>query len=144
VIASMLLRFVVALSLLIGGIRCLSLRESGRKTLLIACAAALPFELSHAILQSVMTLENMTAMNSFAENFTNALPSNRGSGPNLERTMPLIIRGSMIAGLAIQYLISLAKIVFYAFGVIYLQRQRTRAWFHQRESQCPKSQVESR
>jgi hypothetical protein len=39
------------------------------------------------------------------------------------------MKGSIIFGFVIQYLIVLIKLGFYAFGLIYLQRQAIRALF---------------
>lgn len=132
VVATMLVRFAVAVLLLVGGIRSLGLHESGRKTLLTACIIALPLELGYAILQTFMQLENMTAMNSFAESFGQSLPQNQNNA-NVGKTMQYIFRASMIASIAFATLIALAKIGFYTFSILYLQRFPIRALF-QRET----------
>jgi hypothetical protein len=128
IVASTLVRFAVAVLLLVGGIRSLGLHESGRKTLLTACIIALPLELGYAILQTFMQLENMTAMNSFAESFGKSLPQKQNNA-NVGKTMQYIFRASMIASIAFATLIALAKIAFYAFSITYLQRDRVRALF---------------
>jgi hypothetical protein len=124
IMASMAMRLIVAILLLVGGIRSLGLHESGRKTLLIACVLALPLELGYAILQTFMQLENMTAINSFAE----AL-SQQQTDANIGKTMQYIFRASMIASIVLATLLALGKIAFYTFSVIYLQRPRVRALF---------------
>jgi hypothetical protein len=129
VMASMGLRCVVSVLLLIGGLRTLSLRESGRKLLMIGCAVALPLEIGYAILQSLMNLENMTAMNSFAEKLDASMPQQKGMPAGTEKAIQIIIRGSMIAGLVIAYAIALAKIGVYVFSLIYLQKERIRDLF---------------
>jgi hypothetical protein len=128
VMAALVVRLAVAVLLLVGGIRSLNLHEFGRKTLLTACAIALPLELGYAILQTFMQLENMTAINSFAENFGQSLPQNQ-AGANVGKTMQYIFRASMIVSIVFATLIGLAKIAFYALGVIYLQRQHIRDLF---------------
>ena len=128
VVAALIVRLAVALLLLVGGIRSLSLQESGRKILLAACAIALPLELGYAILQTFMQLENMTAMNSFAESFGQSLPQNQASA-NTGKTMQFIFRASMIASIVFATLIALAKIVFYTFSLNYLRHERVRALF---------------
>jgi hypothetical protein len=121
-------RFVAALLLLIGGIRSLSLVEGGRKMLLAACTVAVVFELVHAILQSVITLGMMTTVNSYVEKLTATMPQGN-NGPDMSQIMPMIVRGSIIGGLVFSYIIAVAKIALYVFGLIYLQKPRIRALF---------------
>jgi hypothetical protein len=128
-LGSLALRFVVALLLLIGGIRALGLVASGRQILLIGCAAALVFELLNAILQSIITIEYMTAMNTFANKMAEALPT-QAAADGVAKILPYIMRGSMIVGLAIQIIISLVKIGFYIFSLIYLRKVAIRGLFH--------------
>jgi hypothetical protein len=122
-------RFVAALLLLIGGIKSLSLQESGRKTLLIACAVAVVFEILHAILQSVINLDMMTAVNSYVEKLSDAMPSGGKEADQVRGVMGTVVRASIIGGLVLAYFIALLKIGLYVFGLIYLQRERIRALF---------------
>lgn len=122
-------RFVAALLLLIGGIRTLSLVEPGRKLLLIACSVAIVFELLHAILQSIISLDTMTVVNEYVVNLTETMPQN-ANGPDMSRILPTIIRASVIGGLVFAYLISLVKIGLYIFGLIYLRKPHIIALFH--------------
>jgi hypothetical protein len=128
IITAVALRFLLAVLLLVGGIKALNLNETGRKILLTACVIALPLELGYAILQTFMQLENMTAMNSFAESLGQSMPQNQANA-NVGKTMQYIFRASMIASIAFATLLALGKIAFYTFSVIYLQRQRIRALF---------------
>ena len=43
--------------------------------------------------------------------------------------MPLVVRSSIIGGLVFTYLIALAKIALYFFGLIYLQKKHIRGLF---------------
>jgi hypothetical protein len=121
-------RFVAALLLLIGGIRSLSLKDSGRKLLLAACGVAVVFELVHSILQSIITLETMTAVNSYVEKLTTLLPQKK-EAPGVIAVLPMIVRGSIIGSLILAFLIALAKIGLYLFGLIYLQKKHIRGLF---------------
>ena len=123
------LRVVVASLLLVGGMLALGLKESGRKTLLAACALAAMFELLHAILQSFINMEMMTAVNGFVQKLTTALPQNANTPPNFVPMMQGLVRGSIIAGFVIAYLLALAKICLYLFGLIYLQKKHIRGLF---------------
>jgi hypothetical protein len=125
--SGLVLRFVVALLLVVGGARALGLSESGRRTLLLACALALPFELAHTILQSLIMLENMTAMNTFAEKLANEMPKNGPEG--MQNFIQVFFRGTMIVSLVIMYLMALLKIGLYLFGLIYLQKDRIKQLF---------------
>ena len=129
IVGGLAFRVVAALLLLIGGILSLNLKESGRKTLLVACAVAVVFELLHAILQSFVNMETMTAVNSFVQKFTTALPQGENTPPNFAPMMQGIVQGSIIAGFVIAYLLALAKICLYIFGLIYLQKKHIRGVF---------------
>lgn len=120
-------RFVAATLLLVGGIKTLSLQESGRKILLVACGVAVLFEILNAILQSVVNLDMMTAVNLYVEGLEKSLPDGPG---NPQGVMSTVVRASIIAGIIITYLIAATKIAIYVFGLIYLQRDRIRALFH--------------
>jgi hypothetical protein len=122
-------RFLAGLLLLIGGIRSLALSESGRKLLLVACAVALVFELGHAILQSVVSLEMMTAVNSYVEKLTSSMNQQNNAPPGFQKMMQTIVHGSILGGIIVSYLISLGKIALYVFGLIYLRTNPIRGLF---------------
>lgn len=128
-IAALLFRFVTALLLLIGGLRSLGLAEPGRKLLIIACGVALAFELAHAILQSVIMMEMMTAVNSFVEGMLGSIPKGKNTPPGFNNMMQTVVRGSIIAQLVIMFLLVLAKAGLYLFGLVYLQKPHIRALF---------------
>jgi hypothetical protein len=120
---------VAALLLLIGGIQALGLKESGRKVLLAACSVAIAFELGHAILQSMIWMEMMTTVNSFAESMIQSLPQGKAAPPGFSGMMRTIIRGSIIAQIVIASVLVLAKCGMYLFGLIYLQKAAVRSLF---------------
>jgi hypothetical protein len=121
-------RAVAAVLLLIGGIRSLSLVESGRQTLLIACGVAVVFELLHAILQSVVAMDMMTIVNEYIEKVLQSVPKNN-NGPDLGKIMPTIVRWSILGSLIFGFLIALAKIGLYIFGLVYLRKPHVQALF---------------
>ena len=130
-------RFVAALLLLIGGIRALGLNESGRKLLLIACVVAALFELCHAILQSVVNLEMMTAVNSFVEKIAMSLPQKGDAPPAMGNMLQTFTRAVIIASVIFAYIIALAKIGLYLFGLVYLQKKHIRGLFTSSQAASP-------
>jgi hypothetical protein len=122
-------RLVVAALLLVGGVRAMGLSEGGRVTLLVACGVALPFELAYAILQSLIMIENMTAMNSFAEAIASEIPK-QGEAEGIQKFVQTVFRGTMIVSMVVLYLFSIAKIGLYVFGLLYLQRPHIKSLFH--------------
>jgi hypothetical protein len=124
---SILMRVVVCTLLLVGGIRALNMVEPGRRLLIIACAIALVFDLLQAILQLVMTVENMTVTNEFME----AMANQGGSTPKeveaVIKTIGFVIR-FVVLGMVCVF--ALAKIAFYIFAVLYLQKPNIMALFH--------------
>ena len=136
-VPALAVRFVVALLLLIGGIRSLSLVDAGRKMLLVGCGAAIVFELAHSILQSVVSMDMMTAVNSYVLQLTETMPQN--NGPDMSRVLPTIVRASVIASLVFAYVIALAKIALYIFGLIYLRKPQIIARFNANQPFAPTS-----
>ncbi len=124
-----ILRIAVATALLVGGIQCLGLKAAGRQLLVLACGAAVLFEIGFAVLQSLVNMEMMTAFNGFMENFLQTMPQQPGGPP--PGMLMSIMRGSMIAGFVIQYLIAAVKVAFYAWGILFLQRPAIKALFGQ-------------
>jgi hypothetical protein len=131
---SIALRLIVCALLLVGGIRCLNMSEQGRKLLIIACSIALVFDLLQAIFQMVITVENMTVMNEFME----AMANQGGSTPKeveaVIKTIGSIIRFLMVGMVCV---FALAKIAFYIFGVLYLQKPNIMALFKTAPSPTP-------
>jgi hypothetical protein len=127
-VPALAVRAVAALLLLIGGVRCLSLVEGGRKALLVGLAVAVVFELLHSILQSVVAMDMMTIVNEYVEKVLQSLPKKNG-GPDLSKIMPTIVRWSILGSLVFTFLIAVGKIALYIFGLIYLQKPYVRALF---------------
>ena len=131
---SMLVRVVVCTLLLVGGIRALSMVEKGRKLLIVACSIALVFDLLQAILQLVIAVENMTVTNEFME----VMASQGGSTPKeveaVIKTIGSVIR-FLVLGMVCVF--ALAKIAFYIFTVLYLQKPHIMALFKASEPPAP-------
>lgn len=131
---SIVLRLAVCTLLLVGGIRCLNMSEQGRKLLIIACSTALVFDLLQAILQMVITVENMTVMNEFME----TMASRAQNGPKeLEAIMKAVSSFIRFFSLGLICIIALAKIGFYIFSVLYLQKPHIMALFKSDPSPTP-------
>jgi len=122
-------RAVAAIFLLVGGIRALSLIEGGRQTLLIGLSIAVVFELLHAILQSVVAMDMMTVVNEYLEKVLQAIPKNNNKAENLSKIMPMVVRWSILGSIIFAFLIALAKISLYTFGLIYLRKLHIQALF---------------
>ena len=121
-------RFVVAGLLLLGGLRCLGLSEGGRKLLIVACAVALLFEVSRAIIQSVIYLENLTAMNSAVERFQSSLAKGN-SPPGMQAVMKWTIRVSTVLPIVMAYVLGILKSAMFVFGLMYLRKPHIKALF---------------
>jgi hypothetical protein len=124
-----LLRVVVAVALVLGGVMSLNLKPNGRTILLVACGVGILYELGVSVLlQSLINMEMTAAMNSFFESLVETLPKGPGGGPPPEIFLN-IMKGSIVFGFAIQYVFAAIKIAFYLWGLIYLQREAIRALF---------------
>jgi len=139
IVPSIGFRFIAATLLLIGGIQALSLKESGRKVLLIACVVAAVFELCHSILQSLVNLEMMTAVNSYVENLMNAIPQKSNTPPGFTSLMQTFTRGAIVVSLILSYLIALLKVGLYLSGLVYLQKKEIRGRFLAHQPLMPTS-----
>jgi len=120
-------RFVASALLLVGGIGALALKPWGRQVLIAGCAVAAPFVMLDAILQSLISMENMTVMNSYMERIIQASPA------NAPEKMEGFIRGFFgfikIAAIAVVGLLALAKIALFIFGLVYLHKPHIKALF---------------
>lgn len=132
-VPALAIRALAASLLLIGGIRSLSLVEGGRQILLVACAVAVVFELTHAILQSIIALDMMTIVNEYIEKVLQTVPKNN-KGPDLGKIMPTIVRWSILGSLIFAFLIALVKIALYVFGLIYLRKPHIQALFQNKKN----------
>jgi hypothetical protein len=122
-------RFVASALLLIGGIGALGLKPWGRQVLIAGCAVAAPFVLLDAILQSLISMENMTVMNGYMERMIQASPGT-GAPEKIEGFIRGVFGFIKFASIAVLSLLALAKIALYIFGLIYLQKPHIKALFH--------------
>jgi hypothetical protein len=130
----LVLRFVASLLLVSGGVGALSLREWGRRVLIAACAVAAPFVLLDAILQSMITMENMTVMNSYMEVMMNEVQG-KASPENVEGFVRGMFGAIKVVTIVLTNLLALAKLGLYCFGLVYLQRESIRNLYKQRDQQ---------
>src|SRR4029450_5037670 len=93
IVGGLAFRLIASVLLLVGGIRSLGVEGAGRETLLIACAVAVVFELAHSILQSLVNMDMMTAVNSFVEKMTTSMPQQNNAPPGMGNLLQGIIRG---------------------------------------------------
>jgi len=125
-VLAIVFRVVVGALLVLGGVRSLGLHESGRKLLILACAVALVFDTLQTILQSIMTMENMTIVNSYLEVMTG---KTSGVPANMEAIVQVISSILRFFAIALIYVIALAKIALYVFGLVYLRKPLVIALF---------------
>jgi uncharacterized protein involved in cysteine biosynthesis len=130
---SIVLRIVVCTLLLVGGIRSLGMSEQGRRLLIVACSLALGFDLLQAILQMVITVENMTVMNEFMEAMAT---KSQNATKEIEAVMKAVSSFIRFFSLTLVCVIALGKIAFYICSVLYLQKPHILA-LYQGESPPP-------
>ena len=128
-VPALVMRFFVALLLLIGGIRALSLNEKGRKLLLIAFAIALGFELLSSILQSFLVMEQMTITNAYMDRLANGMPKDKAGAVKVMGVVKTATRVINIVVLVLAGVVQLLKIALYFFGLNYLRRPQIQALF---------------
>jgi hypothetical protein len=126
--SGLVFRFLASGLLLVGGSGALGLKPWGRQVLIAGCAVAAPFVMLDAILQSLISMENMTVMNSYMERMIQATPGN-GAPQNVEGFIRGMFGFIKIASIAVVGLIALAKIALYIFGLIYLNKPHIKALF---------------
>jgi len=124
----LIFRFVASALLLVGGIGALALKPWGRQVLIAGCAVAAPFVMLDAILQSLISMENMTVMNSYMERIIQASPANQ-TPEKLEGFIRGIFGFIKIVSIAVLGLLAIAKIALYIFGLIYLHKPHIKALF---------------
>jgi hypothetical protein len=127
-------RISIAGCLVYGGIACLGLAATGRQVLIFALGAAVLFELGHGLLQSLISMEMMTAVNAFFESFLQTMPQGNGPPPEV---MLNIMKGSFIVGFVFQFAIGLLKIGFYIWGAMFLMRPAIKALFQPPDAFAP-------
>ena len=127
-VGTLAFRFVAALLLVVGGIKALGKKESGRKLLVAGCAVALAFELVQAIVQTLINTEMLTAFNSYMESIMQSLPDKPGT-ENVKRFMQTVMKISIYAAIATTYVLLAVKGGVYLFGLIYLRKPHIKEQF---------------
>jgi hypothetical protein len=127
-IVSVAFRFLAAALLVAGSIKALGKKEGGRKLLMAACAVALIFELGHAILQTIINTEMMTAVNSYMENIVQSMPQKQQTkelGKFVQSFASMMVYLS-VAGI---YILMAIKGGVYLFGLLYLRKLHVKELF---------------
>lgn len=111
---AMPLNAVVSLCLLIGGIMSLRPNRSARQFLMAALVASIPLDLGLMAIGALVQLETMKIVEE-------SMPT---SGP----PMGPFMRVAGMAGLVVGFLLVLAKLFYYGWGVAVLRSAKVRAW----------------
>jgi hypothetical protein len=116
-IVSVLLHVFAAIALLFGGILALKVSATGRLVLLAGCALATLYELVQSVLSVLVQSQTLPITQKYMEQ---ALPPGGPANlpPGFSKAMVVV----MLVFAGIGLLLSLVKIVFYVFSIIYLQR----------------------
>jgi hypothetical protein len=124
-----LLNAGLAASMLAGGIMALNRTPRARTLLITVFAVALLFEISRAIVQVFMQWEMAAVMSDLLPRMMGA--SSPANGPNAQQAAAMgaaIAKVGIIAGLAVNLIFSVAKLIYYAVGCSYLRRPDVRHW----------------
>lgn len=113
-------QLIVACLLLWGGIQAWRLKPGGAKLLVIACAAAIIFELLRGIGNVLLQVQMLQVMEEYLPELT------AGSGGELGAKF---VRISMYVGMAFGFVWLLGKIIFYGVSIAYLRKPKIQALF---------------
>jgi hypothetical protein len=119
----------LAAGMLAGGIMALNRNPRAGKLLITVFAVAILFEISRAILQVFMQWEMAAVMSDWLPRMMGASAPANGPGAQQAAAMGAVLaKVGIIAGLAINLIFSVAKLVYYAVGCSYLRRPAVRQW----------------
>jgi hypothetical protein len=126
--------FLVAATLLAGGIQALRKRAAGRKLLLAALCIAAVFELVRVVPTSLMQWEISKLMSPYMQRLMDvSVPKGPAMPPAQRKMMQTIMRSSMTAGVLIGFLTALGmaavKISFYLGGIWLLRKPHVLAMY---------------
>ena len=122
---------IVASGLLAGGIQALRRRPSGRQTLVVACLAAIVFELIRGTVQSYIQVQAMSVMTRF---FQAMMDVSMEEAANAAEWVAWGARVGMVIGVLAMIFWILAKVVFYSFTVWYLRKPAVRQYLDTAEA----------
>lgn len=133
-LAICIVHLFVATALLAGGIQALRMKASGRKLLLMALWSAILFELGRLPPAGIMQWEMSKIMGPFAQRMMDAAaPPGKAMPPGQKKTIQMIMRSSMVAGVLIGVLtavgMAIVKLSFYGASVWLLTRPHFRAMY---------------
>jgi hypothetical protein len=123
-IVSVLLHVAAALALLFGGILTLKVSATGRLTLLSGCLVAIGYEVLQAVLNVLIQFRTIPLVQDFMER---AMPP--GGPTNLPPAIGKAMVVGMFVGLAFALALTLVKIAFYVFSIVYLKKSPIAARF---------------
>lgn len=122
--ATVILRLVAGLLLLVGGILTLKLASTGRWLLLAGCSVAILYELVGTVLQVVVQTQTLPMVGKSLE----AMLQRSGQG-QIPPGLGQILLVSMYVMLGVTLVTVLVKIVFYVVSIVYLKKSTVAARF---------------
>jgi len=125
----LLIECIVSVCLIVGGVRSLRLRPTGRMLLVGVLWAAIVLELVQLIPKVAIGYETATiATNYMSRIMETSAPQGR-QPPGMGVSLMTFGKAAMIAGIVLSVVVKLVETGFYVFGVIYLRRPKVRALF---------------
>jgi hypothetical protein len=123
--------FVVALSLLVGGILALARRPEGRSILVMVCILAVCYEAGRSAIQVAVALKTTPVVEAFMEKSISAQPQggNQQAQEAVAKMMKASVKIGMVIGFVLAGVIVLVKVVYYVASLIYLTRPKVKALF---------------
>lgn len=124
----------LSMGLLVGGIMALKRAPQARTLLVVVFAVTILFELVQCGV-NVMVQSKMAAVMSemLPQVMAASAPPNRPGAQQAANMGQAVAKMSIIAGIAVQVIWTLAKLVYYGIGWSYLGRSHVRAWLERRD-----------
>lgn len=119
--------FVVAVSLLIGGILCLKRSRAGGKVLTVAASLAITYVIGQTIVQGMMQLQQADVMKDYMQQIANAAGGPNPPPPGFGQMMATATSIGIFIGVAFLVVFALVKIGFYLFTILTLKKPYIRA-----------------
>jgi len=116
---------IVALALLVGGIQCLRRVPPGRRVLLGGCYAAIPFEITRAVVEALIQFESWAVTSRCMPEMMEAGGGN--APPQMAEFVMTFAKAGMVVGLVMGLVWVTLKLVFYIAAVRHLRKPEVRA-----------------
>jgi hypothetical protein len=120
-----LVHVMIALALLVGGIQCLRRVPPGRRVLLAACGAAIPFEIVRAIVHAMIQLQSGAVTAKFMPRMMEA--GDGSAPPQVAEFAMTVAKAGMVVGLVMGLFWVTLKIIFYVISVRHLRKAEVRS-----------------